>query len=127
MKRSAALLATAGLMGVALAAPPEPPGRRVEFIDLGPKANHTLTDRFGRVEGNTLASLPTGRQTFAGVPFDVRPDILQLASPRLPAPKADRIEGVAVNRTARKLHFLHGTVFGHSNRAISDDTTIAEY
>src|SRR5438874_372837 len=99
MKRSAAL-ATAGLMGVALAAPLGPPGRRVEFIDLGPKANQTLTDRFGRVEGNNLASLPTGRQTFAGVTFNVEPGILKLASPRLPERKADRNDGVAVNRTA---------------------------
>ena len=126
MKRFAAL-ATAGLVGVALAAPPQAAERRVVFIDLRPKANHRLTDRFGRVEGNTLASLPTGRQTFAGVRFDVKPDILQLASPRLPGSKADRIEGIAVNRPAHKVYFLHGTVFGNSSPAISDDTPVAEY
>jgi hypothetical protein len=128
MQRFVVVLAMAGLIGVALTAPQPPaPERRVAFTDLRPKANHKLTDRFGRVEGNNLASLPTGEQTFADVRFNVENDILQLASPRLPAQKADRIEGIVVNRAARKIHFLHGTVFGHSNPAISDDTPLAEY
>jgi hypothetical protein len=118
----------AGLLGVAIAAPqPQAAKPRFAFIDLRSKANHKLTDRFGRIAGNTLESLPTGQQTFAGVKFNVESDVLQLASPRLQVPKADKMEGIVVNRTAHKIHFLHGTVFGNSNPAIYDDTTLAEF
>jgi hypothetical protein len=121
-------LATATVIGVALSnAQPKATERPVTFVDLRAKSNQKLTDRFGRIAGNNLATLPTGRQTFADVPFNVEHDVLQLTSPRLPEQKSDKIEGVVVNRTARKIHFLHGTVFGNSNPAVSDDTTLAEY
>src|SRR4051812_34140456 len=108
------VLATAGLVGVAVAGPQPQATGRFASVDLRPKANHKLADRLGRTEGNTLASLPTGRQAFAGVTFDVQPDVFQLASASLPVEKAAKIEGVTVNRTARKVYFLHGTAFGYS-------------
>jgi hypothetical protein len=118
----------AGLVGMGAAvAQPKAAGPRFHFVDLQPQANHTLADRFGRIEGNNLASLPTGEQTFAEVKFDVADRILFLDSPRLLEHKANKIEGVAIGRLAHKLRFLHGTVFGNSNPAISDDKPIAEY
>ena len=81
----------AGLAAVMIAAPP-PKGNapQVTFIDLQPQANHKLTDRFGRIEGNNLASLRTGEQTCAEVKFNVAEGILLLDSPRLVEHKAAR-------------------------------------
>jgi hypothetical protein len=111
-----------------IAAPPPKGGApQVTLIDLQPQANHKLTDRFGRIEGNNLASLRTGEQTCAEVKFNVAEGILLLDSPLLVEHKAAKIEGIVAGRTARKLHFLQGTMFGASGPAISDDTTIAEY
>jgi len=122
------LAIAAGLLALSIAATPSPTAeRKFVFVDLKPKVNHKLTDRFGRIEGNTLASLPTGEQTFAGIRFNVEPEVMLLRSPRVPDPRPDKFEGIAVNRTARKLHFLQGTIYGNSNPAISDDTAIAEY
>ena len=118
----------AGLIGVAIAAPPPKAAEpRFTFIDLRSQANQKLTDRFGRIEGNTLTSLPTGEQTCAEVKFKIADGVLLLDSPNLTDHKAAKFERIAVGQTARKLHFLHGTIFGNSNPAISDDTTIAEY
>jgi hypothetical protein len=119
---------TGVLLGIAVAAAqPRAHESRFVFVNLRPNANHHLTDRIGRIQGSNLASLPTGEQTFAGVKFNVENDLLQLHSQRLPEPRAPKVDAIAVGRTAHKLHFLHGTAFGYSNFAISDDRQIAEY
>jgi hypothetical protein len=128
MTRLLLTAAAGGLIGISIAAPPPKAATpKINFIDLQPKANQKLTDRFGRIEGNNLASMSTGEQTCADIRFNVIDSVLLLDSPRLTDHKAAKIEGIAVGRTARKLHFLQGTIFGTSNPAISDDTTIANY
>jgi tetratricopeptide (TPR) repeat protein len=75
--------------------------------------------------GNNLSSLPTGRQSFGGVDFDVR-GIVQLAGLQInrSAPGfPESVRGIAVQQRGRRLHFLHaagwvssvpaGTSIGH--------------
>jgi hypothetical protein len=80
-------------------------------IDLGPYVNQKLTERFHNYhEGNDLAALPTGKQTFAGVKFAVGGGVVQLG-----AGKPDKVEGIKVGVKAERLQFLHAC--GHNNGA----------
>jgi hypothetical protein len=96
------------------------------LIDLTAHYHGALTETWhkGGLANNSLANLPSGIQTFGGVQFDVR-GVVQLSG-RAPAqllsvrfPKA--IEGIAVEQSAKTIHFLHaagwaspiGTVIGH--------------
>jgi beta-galactosidase len=61
--------------------------------------------------GKDVENLPTGRQTFQGVKYQIGPRPLQLGStvyPEFP----QTIEGIAVGRTCRAVHFLHATQGG---------------
>ena len=128
MARFFTTCAVAGFVGMALAAaPPKPVQPRFTFIDLRSQANQKLTDRFGRIQGNNFGIFANRRTDFADVKFKVADGVLLLDSPNLTVHKVAKFERIAVGQTARKLHFLHGTIFGNSNPAISDDTTIAEY
>jgi hypothetical protein len=72
-------------------------------IDLGTHVNQKLNEQFHNYRpGNDLASLPTGRQTFAGVKFTVGKGVVQLG-----AGKPGKVEGIKVGMKAAKLHFLH--------------------
>src|SRR5947209_19107504 len=83
----------------------------VRPIDLGPHVNQKLNERFHDYHpGNDLASLPKGRQTFAGVKFTVGVGVVQLG-----AGKPNKVEGIKVGVKAEKLHFLHAG--GHQNGA----------
>lgn len=98
------------------------------FIDLQGKANQPLADDVGgRIPNNTLASVPTGEQTFAGVKFRVGQKCIQLGSPLLTKEKPPKVEGIPIGRKAEKLHFLHSTMFGRSEPIIENGETIAEY
>ncbi len=81
-------------------------------IDLTHFYNATLTESWHGNENNDLASLPSGRQTFAGVEYDVR-GIVQLSS-KAPAAKRFPVEvkGIKVGRKCQRLHFLHAAAFG---------------
>jgi beta-galactosidase len=61
----------------------------------------------------TFAGMPSGRQVFAGVPFEVYdfptspvPTVLMLKGPGIPGNLPDRITGIPVNRKADALFFL---------------------
>jgi beta-galactosidase len=61
--------------------------------------------------GKDVENLPTGLQTFQGVKYQIGPRPLQVGSTVYPEfPRA--IEGIAVGRTCRALHFLHATQGG---------------
>src|SRR4029079_1619359 len=50
-------------------------------IDLGPHVNQKLNERFHNYhQGNDLSSLPTGKQTFAGVKFTGGGGVVQLGA-----------------------------------------------
>lgn len=92
----------------------------VRHIDLGPHVNQKLGDRFhGHQQGNDLAALPTGKQTFAGVKFKVAEGVVQLGGG-----KPDKVEGIKVGATAAKLQILHAC--SHCG-GIPLDTSIGKY
>jgi hypothetical protein len=93
------------------------------FIDLKGHSNQKLKEDFnsGRYAGNNLASLPTGKQTFAGVKFLVGEGLMQLSSANVKG-KPDKVEGIKVGRVLGQLHFLHATMF-----SAPDGTVIATY
>ena len=123
MSRPLTALAVLAAFAVTLAAAPAPSDSAPAYIDLQPQANVKLKDDFhsGTYAGNNLAKLPTGKQTLGGVKFNVGESLIQLGSSQV-AGKPDKVEGIKVGRTLKKLHFLHAC--GH--RA-EDDTVIAKY
>jgi hypothetical protein len=119
-------LATACFLLVTFAsAAPLPKGKEAgpEFIELKAHINHKMKDDFhnDRFPGNNLSSLPTGKQTFAGVKFHIGDGVVQLGSTNV-AKKPEKVEGIKVGRTLARLHILHATGFN-----AEDDTVIAKY
>lgn len=81
-------------------------------LDLQAKTNHKRKDSFqrGRYPGNTLASLPSGEQTFHGITFQVGEGVIQLGSTQL-QDKPAKVTGIPVGKKFSKLHILHATGF----------------
>ena len=127
MSRLLAAAAAAGIAAACLAAPAAKTTGPT-FIDLQGKANQPLADDVGgRIPNNTLAAVPTGEQTFAGVKFKVGDKCVQLGSPLLTKERPAKVEGIPVGRKADRLHFLHSTLFGKAEPTIEDGDTVAEY
>jgi hypothetical protein len=110
----------------------------VTFVNLQPKANQKLTDNLGSGrQGNNLASLRKGEQTFGDVKFKIEEGFLQLGSTLQPNPKPSKVEGIEVNARFSKLHILQATCYGNGSKIddgkvgdrsfITDMTRIAEY
>jgi len=102
-------------------------------LDLSALMNRKLTDNLGSgIEGNSLASLPTGEQIFNRVKFTVGPGLLVLGG-RVQEDEPDKIEGIPVKRAFTKLHVLHATCFGGgpnvpgSDWHVKDGTLIGQY
>ncbi len=83
-------------------------------IDISAKANQFRSERgwFGDA-ATTFGDLPTRKQTFAGVPFDVYdfptspvPNAVMLSGPNVPGNLPDAVRGIAVNKRASALFFL---------------------
>ncbi len=83
-------------------------------IDLSQVANQFRDEQgwFGDAR-HTFKDLPVGRQTFAGVAYDVYqfatspvPTAVMLGGPRIPGHLPDAVKGIAVNRKADALFFL---------------------
>jgi RNA polymerase sigma factor (sigma-70 family) len=92
----------------------------IRSIDLGPHVNQKLTERFHNYrEGNDLATLPTGRRSFAGIPLTVGKGVV-----RLGGDKPAKAEGIKVDAKAVKLHFLQAC--GHGGK-LARDTPIGKY
>jgi hypothetical protein len=89
-------------------------------IDLGPHVNQKLNERFHNYrEGNDLAALPTGKQSFAGISFTVARGVVQVGGE-----KPAKAEGIKVGAKVEKLHFLHACGFSGS---IPRNTPIGKY
>jgi hypothetical protein len=120
------LIAVTALVSVAglLLGAPAPSETTFTPIDLKPHVNVKLKDNqhTGDFEGNNLAELPTGKQTFAAVKFTVGDSLIQLGSAKVKAP--EKVEGIKVGRFVGKLHFLHSCGCGY---ATADDTLIGKY
>ena len=90
---------------------------RAGLIDLSRHYNAGLTETWlptgGATIGNDLSALPPGLQKFGGVEFDVR-GVIQLsggAAENSGAKFPRRVEPIAVRRSCRKIHFLHGAAW----------------
>ena len=107
--------------------PPRSAQARAELLDLSGFYNAVLSqDWHGPREGNDLASLPQGLQSFAGTDFDVR-GIVQLSSQVLSGPILEfpeKVEGIPVHRECRALYFLHASG-GSANRL--EGTLLGKY
>jgi hypothetical protein len=122
MARTLAALGACLAFGLALFAAPAP-SETTTYIDLKPHINVKLKDNLhsDRYPNNNLASLPTGKQTFAGAKFQIGDGVVQLGSAQLKE-KPEKVEGIKVGRTLAKLNILHAT--GYST---DDGTQIAKY
>jgi hypothetical protein len=109
------------LSSVVIVAAPRLDGGKWKFLDLQPKTNQKLKDSYGN-EGNNLAALPTGEQTFADVKFKIGAGLIQLSGNATAMDRPDKAEGIRVNRKVRRLHFLHATHWG-----APDGTVIGYY
>jgi len=90
--------------------PTRDPDAPRELIDLSAFYNATLGEDWHRqVSGNDLAHFPPGIHSLAGTDFDIR-GIVQLGSSDPNASRfPSRIEGIAVNRSCVRLHFLQAS------------------
>jgi beta-galactosidase len=84
-------------------------------IDISKQANQYRDERgwFGD-RSATFKDMPTGRQTFAGVPFDIFtfatspvPTCIMLGGDGVPNSPAQEVRGIPVQRKADALFFLH--------------------
>lgn len=81
-------------------------------VDLSAHFNAKLNQAWHPGSGdNSLSEMPSGNQTFGGIPFDVR-GIVQLSAepvkdsdPKFP----QEVKGIKVGRKCRRIHFLQGT------------------
>jgi hypothetical protein len=86
-------------------------------LDLSSHFNSSLLDPWHNraLPSNHLSVLPTGRQTFNGINFDVR-GVIQIASkstetlePGFP----EAVRGIEIGAKCRRLHFLHAAAFAY--------------
>jgi WD40 repeat protein len=109
---------------------PRDPKAGPYLIDLSRHFSAALSNTWpSDLAENSLARLPRGLQTFSGVNFDVR-GVIQLGglkfnfSERFP----ENIEGIRINLSCRRIHFLQatqwflpdGTVIGHYTARYAD-------
>jgi hypothetical protein len=104
---------------------------KVTYIDLQSKANQKLDEPFhSDLEGNDLAELPRGEQTFSKVKFKIGASLIQLGS-TVVKDKPAKVEGIAVDCKLTRLYFLHATGYGNAPAAqpnhVKDDTEIGHY
>lgn len=94
----------------------------IQFISLKGLTNVKLDENLhsDRYADNNLKTLKTGKQKLGDVEFDIIDGVLQLGSSSVDKPK--EFKDIKVNRTLKKLHFLHAT--GYS---AEEGTVIAKY
>jgi hypothetical protein len=88
---------------------PRSPEANPDLVDLSDYYNASLDDDWFQHPGHDFQDLPKGVRVLGGVAFDVR-GLIQLAASKslevtgVVFPEA--VQGIAVNRTGRRLHFL---------------------
>jgi len=88
---------------------PEAPTGKLSFVNLDPVANQRLDESlFKGMPDNHLGDLPQGRQTFAGVGFEIGETLIQLTGAKhLPA-FLKCAQGIQIGRKVARLYVLHG-------------------
>ena len=110
--------------------PPRPPQATPLQLDLTPHYNADLhtTPHVGRnlaeAMGNNLKQMPQGLQMFNGVTFDVRGLVVLKnqnmdMSPPTGKTVPRRIDGIPVERTVKKIHFLHFVSWAHESSPVA--------
>lgn len=99
------------------------PQPKVTQLDLSAKANQELDKEFHSktYPGNTLKSLPQGKQKLGGVEFNVGKKLIQTKSTII-RDKPAKVEGIAVGHRFDKLHLLHAT-----SHDVANGVTIGHY
>jgi WD40 repeat protein len=105
--------------------PRRDPSALSEVIDLTAFYNASLAVPWhGGAQGNHLAALPSGIQTFGGSRFDVR-GLIQVINTRTQGPLSypSRVNGIRIGLKAQRLQFLHATMGGQP----PDGTRVGHY
>src|SRR5262245_28980307 len=113
----------AGALTAALIAAPIGKTEPIKFISLKGHTNvkwdqNLHSDRF---ENNNLKSLPTGKQKFGDVEFEIGDGLMQLGSSNVES-KPKEIKDIKVGRALKKLDFLQACGYSTEN-----DTVIGKY
>jgi WD40 repeat protein len=105
--------------------PLRPAGAKHNLIDLSAYYNAALAQKWHPgADGNNLALLPCGLQTLAGVTFDVR-GLIQVGGESAVRTKyPERMAGIQIGQTCRRLHFLHSA---HTASSCEEGTEIGHY
>jgi len=90
-------------------------GLHYEPLDISKQCNQYRDERGWFGDKNfTFKGLPTGKQTFAGVPFQIYefptspvPTVIMLGAPGVPNKPPEAVRGIPVGRKADALFFLH--------------------
>jgi len=107
--------------------------KKFHVLDLKPYVNQQRGDNMeSNFDGNNLAKLPGGEQTFGGVSFQIEAGIIQLGSKVLEK-QPEKVAGIKVESKFSKLHILHATQYGGGPNKegnpwfVKDGTMIGEY
>ena len=111
-----------GVLAAGLVAAPAAKTEPVKFVSLKGHTNvkwdeNLHSDRF---EHNNLKSLPTGKQKFWDVEFEIGDGLMQLGAKNVDKPK--EFKDIKIGRSAKKLHFLQACGYN-----TADDTVIGKY
>jgi tetratricopeptide (TPR) repeat protein len=125
LKRQNRLKEAAVDISLARGIPLRDPQAAQEQVDLTFYFNASLSQAWHSGEQKSdETSLPCGLQLLAGVWFDVRGLIQIGCASRAGENYPARVEGISVERTCKKLHFLHSAV---NFRSTGDGTQIGSY
>jgi len=121
--RSMLTIAVGVVTAIGVSGAPAPKTEPIKFISLKGHTNVKMDENLhsDRFANNNLKSLPTGKQKLGDVEFEIGEGVLQLGSSNVTT-KPNKIEGIKVGGTAKKLHFLQAT--GYST---DPDTVIGKY
>ena len=102
-------------------------------IDLTKYYDATLTTSLNSpsfVKENNLANLPSGRQFFSGVPFEVG-GVLQLSGKKIKEwgrnEFPEGVDGIPVGRNFSELHLLHGAGGVYDSEGVTIATIVLHY
>lgn len=102
------------------------PAGRLDFIDLSAYTRQSLSDDLHGNPGNHLRALRLGRIITTSSVFDVRGALIHLRganAPDLP----EKVEGIRVDGTVRRLHVLHGVGYGSGQAVRMNRVEVARY
>ena len=94
--------------------PTSKPAGPLRFLDLEPYANRRMDRKIYYVVDNDMRELPPGEYGFNGIPFRIGKRFISLGGERWPE-RPLRKQGIAVDTTLAKLHFLHNAFYETDN------------